>query len=254
MSAKPVDAMSREVPGILKLTVTALAAIAAAIVLTGCGVFGMSEEPPESEYTQAEAYAPMEQAVVDTIAVLPDFPGFTARSWRELPCSHNGVDDPDYTNIEISYSFGKELSADPKVREDYIDVLREHWAELGYTTRTDEGDGAGFHDLSVKREDGIALWYKVWDMVGLVVQSGCVPVSDKGEIEYIPPAGGIEPGSDGDIVEEYFPDGIPTEETSDEAVAPFDHTTTAGLAGMVPWSREPDAPGNPTLGRYDGML
>jgi hypothetical protein len=48
---------------------------------------------------------------------------------------------------------------------------------------------------------------------------GCVPVSDKADIEYIAPAGGIEPGGKGDNVGEYFPDGIPAVH---EAVAPFD--------------------------------
>lgn len=254
MSAASANTMNRKAPGILRLAVTALTVLVVVITTAGCGVFEMSEEPPESEYTQAEAYTPMEQAVVDTIAVLPDFPGFTFRGWYELPCSHNSVDDHDYTNIEISYNFSEELSEDSKIREQYVDVLREHWGELEYTTRTDEGDDAGFYDLSVEREDGIALWYKVWGIAGLVVQSGCVPVSDKSEIEYIPPAGGIEPGSDGDGVEEYFPDGIPTEETNDEAIAPFDHTTASGPAGTVPWNREPDDTSDPTLGRYDGML
>ena len=210
--------------GILREAVTVLVVVVLGIVVAGCGVMGMSDEPPETEYNQAEAYGPMEQAVRDTIEVLPDFPGFSARGWYELPCSHNGIDDPDYTNIEITYSFGWDLSEDPMIREEYIDVLREHWEEQGYAVRTDDGDGAGFYNLSVTREDGISLWYQVWGMVNLVVQSGCVPVSDMSEIDYIPPAGGIEPGSDGDGADEYFPEGIPSGETSADAIAPFGET------------------------------
>lgn len=257
-----VGTLRGQMPEILKLAETTLAVVAVVIATAGCGVFGMSGKPPESAYTQAEAYPPMEQAIADTIEILPDFPGFTYRSWRELPCSHNGIDNSDYTNIEISYGFGEELSTDPKIRETYVDVLREHWAELGYTTRTDEGDDTGFYNLSVKREDGIALWYSVWGLVNLIVQSGCVPVSDIDEIEYVPPAGGIEPGSDGDIVDRYFPDGIPTEETTeetgneigDETTTPPDHATSTTPSGTMPWQHEPNDPDGPAPGRYDGLL
>ena len=184
----------------------------------------MPDEPPDTEYDQAGAYGPMEQAVREAVRVLPDFPGFVARGWHELPCSHNGIYDPDYTNIEIRYSFGRELSDDPMIRGEYIDVLRDHWEEQGYAVRTDDGDGAGSYNLSVTREDGISLWYKVWGIVSLVVQSGCVPVCDVSGIEYIPPAGGIEPGSDGDGVKDYFPEGIPSGKTSADAIAPFGET------------------------------
>ncbi|GAB3236676.1 hypothetical protein GCM10027447_35170 [Glycomyces halotolerans] len=169
--------------------------------------------PPESDYTQAEAYAPMERAVGDTIASLPDFPGFTFRRWHELPCSHNGVDDPDYTSIEITYAFSEETSSEPMVRETYTDLLREHWTKLGYKIiwddRTELDNGRVDRELQAERDDDIDLWYSVAGIVTLKVQSGCVPKSGPGEIEYIPPAGGVEPGGDGDAVDEYFPDGIP---------------------------------------------
>ncbi|MEV3935589.1 hypothetical protein AB0K52_06385 [Glycomyces sp. NPDC049804] len=180
----------------------------------------MSDTPPEATYTQAEAYAPMEQAVAETVEVLPDFPGFSARGWYELPCSHSGVDDPDYTNIEISYSFSDEVSADALARQQYVGVLRDQWTQLGYSVEVDEGAGE-FYDLSVVREDGIKLWYRVARVVSLKVQSGCVPASESSEIPYIPPSGGVVPGSANDGVADYFPDGIPTENLTADAVDPF---------------------------------
>ncbi|MCH7232511.1 hypothetical protein L0U85_16855 [Glycomyces sp. L485] len=182
-----------------------------------------SETPPESEFTQAEAYAPIEDAVSEVVSALPDFPGFEQRFWAELPCSHNGIDVPDYTNIEIEYRFSLKDSETELVREQYVDLLRDHWAARGHEITLDdqtELDDRTDRSLVAQRDDGIRLWYAVGRYAAVLVQSGCVPVSDEGEIEYIPPAGGIEPGGEGDKVGRYFPDGIPTDRA--DAVAPFE--------------------------------
>lgn len=197
------------------------------------------DTPPESEYTQAEAYAPMEEAVTETAAALPDFPGFESRWWHELPCEHDGISSADYTNIEIEYSFTAEDSATELTREQYVDVLRDHWTSLGYEITRDEerqrGDRLDY-DLVAKREDGISLWYTLGAYNAFLIQSGCVPVSDRSEIEYIAPAGGIEPGSDMDMVEDYFPDGIPTEQAA--AIDPFAQAPTVLVPFEPPASYE----------------
>jgi hypothetical protein len=54
-----------------------------------------------------------------------------------------------------------------------------------------------------------------------------VPVSELSEIEYIPPVGGIEPGSEQDNVDRYFPDGIPTDQAA--AIDPFAGTQAASV-------------------------
>jgi hypothetical protein len=173
----------------------------------------MSEQPPAAAYTQAEAYEPMEAAVADTVAALPEFPGFEQRVWAKTPCSHDGVDDPDFTNVEIEYRFSKADSQTPKVREQYLDALRRHWTGLGYRIVADrslEGRDRTDHDLVVFRpEDRIKIWYAVAYYVVVRVRSGCVPVSDLSEIEYVPPVGGIVPGGRNDLVQRYFPNGIP---------------------------------------------
>lgn len=182
----------------------------------------MEAAPPESVYTQAEAYAPMEAAAAETVAALEGFPGFEKRSWAEMPCSHNGVDDPDYTKIEIRYLFTLPDSGTDLVREQFVQALRDHWTALGYRITTDDSvEGAERTDrnLVAVREDGISLWYAVGGYVGLFIGSGCVPVSDTADIEYVPPTGGIEPGGPNDLVGDYFPDGIPV---THQAVAPFE--------------------------------
>ncbi|MCC3764609.1 hypothetical protein K3N28_16240 [Glycomyces sp. TRM65418] len=203
------------------------------------------DSPPESQYTQAEAYAPLEAAVADMVEVLPDFPGFERRLWRELACSHNGVDDPEYTNVELVYEFSVEDSATELVRERYVDALREHWTSLGYEITQDQrqelASGRVDRDLSADREDGVHLWYSAWGLVAVTVQSGCVPVSDHSDIEYIPPTGGIEPGGEGDLVGDYFPDGIPTDQAA--AVDPF--AATRAASGPVPFE-SPDS--------YEGQI
>jgi hypothetical protein len=230
--------------GLARFACTAVITIAAA-VLTACSNDGGAlNQPPESEYTQAEAYAPMEAAVAESIAVLPDFPGFGWREWYELPCSHNGVDDPNYTMIEIAYNFSEEDSGSDLVREDYVAAFREYWESQGYEITADREtplEARVDRSLVAEREDGISLWYAVGRIAGLIVQSGCVPVSDPSEIEYIPPAGGIEPGSNQDSVERYFPDGVPADQAA--AIDPF--TGMQAASQVVPFD-SPDS--------YEGQI
>ena len=216
MSAAPDRAGRR-----LRLAVAV--AVIAALPATACSTTkdAMEAAPPESAYTQAEAYAPMEAAAAETVDALADFPGFEKRSWTEMPCSHNGIEDPDYTKIEIRYLFTLPDSESELVRDQYTEALRGHWTELDYTIATDEAvEGADRTDrnLVAVREDGISLWYAVGGYVGLFIGSGCVPAGDKSEIEYIAPTGGIEPGGANDLVGDYFPEGIPA---TREAIAPF---------------------------------
>jgi hypothetical protein len=225
------DSIRRGLNRLTRVAVTAMVAGA----LASCSFDGGAlNQPPESEYTQAEAYAPMEAAVADSIAVLPDFPGFGSRKWHENPCSHNGVDDPNYTNIEITYDFSEEISGSDLIREDYVAALREFWESQGYEITDDEErqrETRVDRSLAAEREDGISLWYTVGRIAGLIVNSGCVPVSDLSELEYIPPVGGIEPGGDKDNVDRYFPDGIPTDQAA--AIDPFAEART--IAARVPF-------------------
>lgn len=229
----------------------AIAAIVSAASACNGGIMG--EEPPESTYTEAEAFAPMESAATEAVAVLPDFPGFESRSWNELPCSHNGIDNSDYVNIEIRYGFNDADSMTPLVRETYVDSLREYWEIQGYEIHRDEPSGTGkYYSLEARREDGINLWYRVSGGVSLLIKSGCVPKSDGSEIQYIPPAGGLAPGSKWDTVDIEGVQGVP-EGPSEEATSPFEESESSSPAGMVPWAREPD-PAEDSPSAYEGLL
>lgn len=200
------------------------AIIALVTAVSACSILENDmDTPPESEYTQAEVYAPAEAAVAELVEALPDFPGFEKRSWAQMPCSHNGVDDPDFTQVEIRYMFTAEDSATPLVNEQYVDVLRERWTSLGYEiTRDDtvEGENGAYRDLMTVTDKGVSLWYSAAYIATLNVSfGGCVRVSEPGEFEYIPPSGGIEPGGPNDGVDRYFPEGIPD---TREAVNPFE--------------------------------
>ncbi|MCD0444380.1 hypothetical protein LO763_12175 [Glycomyces sp. A-F 0318] len=214
-------------------SVVAAATVALFSTTLGCSV--MEEQPPATDYTQAEAYEPMEQGVADLVEALPDFPGFERRSWNELPCSHGGLDDSDYTSIEIRYTFSEAVSATTQVREDYLDELRTYWSELGLDIHRDDASGTGkYHSIEARREDGINFYYSVGYQVGLMIQSGCVPRSDVSELTYIPPSGGIVPGSEQDTVahdSHYFPEGVPTDQAA--AIDPF--ATAQPVSGPVPF-------------------
>ncbi|MEU6857933.1 hypothetical protein AB0B28_03510 [Glycomyces sp. NPDC046736] len=197
-----------------------MAAAAAVLLATGaCSVvdgIGGGDEPPQSMYTQAEAFVAMEAVAADMVAVLPDFPGFERRLWLDHPCSHDGVEDPDYVSVEIEYTFAEADAATPLVREEYVDLLKDHWVEQGYEVELDhavEGDERTDRSLVVSSDENqLQITYRVAHKVPIMITSGCVPVSDPGELEYVPPLGGVEPGSKHDLVAEFFPEGIPAAE------------------------------------------
>ncbi|WP_199043560.1 hypothetical protein [Glycomyces salinus] len=173
-----------------------------------------TETPPASAYTQAEVYAPMEAEVADLVEALPDFPGFERRSWAELPCTHDGMRVPGYTNVELRYRLSIPDSESDLVRQRYTDIARTRWADRGLEITADLETDLGHRvdrELVAVRDDGVKLWYSVARYAALMVQSGPVPTSGETEIEYIPPAGGITPGGPGDKVSRYFPEGIPAE-------------------------------------------
>lgn len=179
-----------------------------------------TDPPPESAFTQAEAYAPMEAAVADLVEALPDFPGFIQRSWAELPCTRDGIEVPGYTNVELRYRFSVPDSETDLVRERYPDTLRTRWTDQGLEITVDEETDLGHRtdrELVAVRGDGMKLWYSVARYAAVLVQSGPVPVSEADEIAYVPPTGGVVPGGRGDVVGRYFPEGIPV-----APVAPFE--------------------------------
>jgi hypothetical protein len=180
------------------------------------------DNPPEPQYTQAEAYAPMEAAAAEAVAALPDFPGFKERIWSEMPATHDGIDVPGYTIVEVTYVFSLPDSATPLVRETYVDVLRDHWTSLGYRITRDatkEKTDRTDRSLVAIRPDGIALWYWASGYTVLRIQSGPVTASEPEAIPYVPPTGGVVPGGRYDKVGKYFPDGVPADR---DAVNPFD--------------------------------
>jgi hypothetical protein len=213
------------------------------------------DEEPEPKYSQAEAIPVMEAEVTAIIEQLPDFPGFAARSWVETPCFKDGAYTEDRVGMEIDYRFSGDSAADPLIRETYVDVLRDFWTEQGYEITMDEASATGkFYDLEARREDGVKLWYVVATGVALKVQSGCVPASDHSEIQYLPPSGGVVPGSPEDTMNDLKDEiqGYP-EEPQEEAVSPFEESESPSANGMAPWSREPGPiDSGPTS--YDGQL
>ncbi|WP_460497081.1 hypothetical protein [Glycomyces tarimensis] len=183
----------------------------------------MSQEPPpEREFDQAEAYPILEQIVNDTIAELPDFPGFHRRSYaNEEDCAPLGEGYEGWVAIEIRYGFGAEDSRSALVRTEYTNLLRDMWTDAGYDLHRDEGDGNGPGSMEAKRPDGINLWWWVAGEdggVSLTLQTGCIPSTPGFEKpDYIPPAGGVPPEED-----LAAPRMNPSPEPSADAIAPFD--------------------------------
>ncbi len=188
-------------------------------VLGGCSL--MQDPPPERDFDEAEAYPLMEQIVADTVADLPDFPGFHQRSYaRPEDCGEAlGGRYDGWVALEIRYGFTGEDSATELVKIEYTNLLRERWAAAGYDVHRDDIDpGTGRGSLEAERPDGVNLWWWVADGVSLTVQTGCVPAtSGFDKPDYIPPAGGgldTDHAVAGDLMS-------PPEDSAAAAVDPF---------------------------------
>jgi hypothetical protein len=199
-------------------------------------------EPPERDFDQAGAWEIMEAAAAEAIEDLPDFPGFEVRTIDHLSCSSQGITDPDYVNLELTYEFSPDVSQDPLVRENYVVLLRQKWTEAGYEITTDSQNGSDpvHYELEAVRPDGVVYWYNAAGLTWLTIQSGCV--KSTGGREYNPPCpiplGGVTRENDRatkycDTTDLVYPD----EGQTANAVAPFESTQTL----MIPWQKR--APG-----------
>ncbi|MFC4334043.1 hypothetical protein [Salininema proteolyticum] len=173
----------------------------------------------KDNYTQAEALPLMEEEAAAAVEAIPDFPGFSGRGWRASTSDVNNEFKDGYTDLEISYMFDREVGHTQPVREELGKLLRDHWEERGYEIhgeKSQEDDRFGTTDYSVMatRSDGINLWFRVLDRVSLKISYRGAKESEPGEVPYIAPVGGIDPGGEKDVVDDFFPDGIPEDQAN----------------------------------------
>lgn len=182
--------------------------------LTGCGT-AMSG----SDFDQSAAWKYLEDALRDTVEKLPDFPGFEKRGIFRLDCADEGQ-----VIYEIHYAFTIDASQTPQVREEYPDLLKRLWEELGYEVHRDDVDeDLGWRDLEARRSDGVNLWYSSWELVSLVAQSGCIDRVEDFEEPCIAPLGGVTEENDTALKD--CPNGYKATQTAD-AIAPFEDGQT----------------------------
>jgi hypothetical protein len=225
------------------------ALIISTLAIGGCTAVPEEDETlPEREFDNHEVYPIMEQLVADAVAVLPDFPGFAERRGDLQECADSqGNEIEGWVSIELNYAFDEPTSLTEQVREEYTDILREAWSEAGYQINRDEASpDESQYNLEVSRSDGVTLWWRVWGLTVLTIQSGCVPIGDGIEKpDYIPPAGGVPLDAEHDPFGNYldpstYADSEPSGETTDEAaVDPFEDPVAAGAApGTNPFINE----------------
>lgn len=190
---------------------------------------------PEREFDNHEVYPIMEQLVADSVAVLPDFPGFALRKGSFLNCEKEGEIYDDWVAIELRYTFSEADSGREPLRTQYTDTLRDYWTEVGYEITRDEPNRSGTqYALEATAPGGIGLWWEVAGTMFLTIQTGCVPVGNGQRVtDYIPPAGGVTPENDlfgrnlNDAPTEVT--GAEDEESDEAAVNPFDGLEAAAV-------------------------
>lgn len=170
-------------------------------------------------FDQSEAWPRLEDAVRETVAALPDFPGFETRSIVELG------DDPEWVAYELSYTFTLADSETRAVRRDYVTILRQHFPTIGYRVHGERFDKAGEPiALQAIRGDGVNVWYRVLGLVSVKAQ--CGPVRRVADFDpYCPrPIGDV--GRDRDAALDYakrgYTDDEPTPSDPIEAVRPYE--------------------------------
>ncbi|WP_344480950.1 hypothetical protein [Glycomyces endophyticus] len=197
--------------------------------------------PPEREFDNEEVYPLMEQLVADAVEALPEFPGFARRDGFLHGCPDpKGNPIEGWVTIELTYDFSTAVSETPLVREEYTDTLREAWIDAGYEITWDEASpDEDQYNLSASRSDGITLWWRVWGLTGLTIQSGCVPISgDDKYPAYLPPAGGVPLNAESDPFGNaldpsvYAAEASSDEATDEAAVQPFDNAVAAHHAPL----------------------
>lgn len=232
-----------------------LTALSAALLLAGGCVSSQpdkDEQPPERSFDESTAFLLLDAAAAEAVDGLPDFPGFERRTMMRLECTHDGETDEEYVNLELSYEFSETVSEDPLVRETYLDLLRTKWEESGYDIHRDQPSGTGkHHSLEARRPDGVNYWYRVVDLVVLKVQSGCIKATG-GFPDCPVPLGGVT--RENDQANSYCNDVdtvYPGEETTSEAVAPFQGPGTAPVPFQATPASRQDFDGPPD---YEGLL
>ncbi|GAB3237370.1 hypothetical protein GCM10027447_36520 [Glycomyces halotolerans] len=166
---------------------------------------------------QSEAWPRLEAAVHETIAALPDFPGFETRALHELGC-----EDPTHVKYELSYGFSLADSESGAVRRDYVTILKQHFPTIGYDVHDErygeDGQPRGLEALRVA--DGINVWYRILGLVSIKAQSGCVRRVDGFE-PYCPrPLGGVV--RDRDAALDYAKRGYTDDEPDPDPIARID--------------------------------
>lgn len=220
------------------------------LALGGCSFMQETDTTlPEREFDNHEVYPIMEQLVADAVAVFPDFPGFEKREGSRHGCpDYKGNEIEGWVSIELNYTFDIPTSETEQVREQYTDLLREAWTDAGYQINWDEASPNGSqYNLEASRSDGITLWWRVWGLTVLTIQSGCVPIGGGDEKPaYIPPAGGVPLDAEHDpfgnsLDPTVYGDAESSEESTDEAaVDPFDNPVAAygNPPGTNPFTNE----------------
>lgn len=147
----------------------------------------MEERAERPRAGRGDPWPRMEDAVRETIAALPDFPGFETRAFGELAGAH-----PDVVQYELSYTFALADSETAKVRREYVAVLKRHLPALGYTVHSERfGKDGAPQALEAVRPDGINLWYRVLGLVSVKAQTGPMPRDPDYDPYCPPPLGGV---------------------------------------------------------------
>lgn len=185
----------------------------------------MPSGPRKLDFDLSEAFLRMDEAVAETIAGLPDFPGFQTRTTLKLECAEEG-----YESYEMNYTLPEDTIGDELVTQEYVEVLKEYWPSINYEVHDEREYPDGTPKaLEARRADGINVWYS--NMLGqIVIHSQAICVRAEGHAVCGPPLGGVAPENDNtkgctvepaDWASEATDAASTTESATSEMMAPF---------------------------------
>lgn len=127
---------------------------------------------PVGAFDESDVWARMEEAVTNTAATQPHFPGFEARTVEVESCLYRS--DAGLLTYRYDITYDLTPFPDETARADFTAAVRDSWNGEGYRLVLDGPGNDGTRTLSAERNDDLDLSLTLGEAPALHVRSGCL--------------------------------------------------------------------------------